>query len=89
MSEATYSFIYDRMSADDAFHGITVRELALSMLAGVRPESSWDGCVVCHGPNPVEGAAICLATRGPGADELQLRVIGFLERNGIRILQVY
>ena len=89
MSDTTYSFVYDRTSADSAFHGIAVRELMLSILAATPPESHWDGCVVYRGPSPLEGATVCVATRGPAADTIQLRLIEALEQQGVRILQVY
>ena len=89
MSDTTYSFVYDRSSADLAFHGIAVRELTLSILAAIPPESNWDGCVVYRGPSPLDGADICLATQGPAADTIQLRLIEALEQQGVRILQVY
>jgi hypothetical protein len=89
MSEPNYSFVYDRASADAAFHGIAVRELVLSILAAMPPESNWNGCEVYRGPSPLEGATVCLATTGPAADELQLRLIEALEQHGICVLQVY
>jgi hypothetical protein len=89
MPEETYSFVYDRQSADAAFHGIAPRELSLSVLASMPPERTWDGCLVYQGPTPVAGPTVCLATRGPGAAELQLRLIEAFERHGIGILEVY
>jgi hypothetical protein len=89
MSDATYSFVYDRASADAAFHGIAARELVLSILAAMTPESSWEGCLVYRGSNPIDETNICLATQGPAADEVQIRLIEALERQGIVVLQVY
>jgi hypothetical protein len=89
MSDVTYSFVYDRASADTAFHGIAARELVLSVLAAMPPESSWEGCNVYRGSNPIDETNICLATQGPAADQVQLRLIEALERQGIGILQVY
>jgi hypothetical protein len=89
MSDTTYSFVYDRASADSAFHGIAVRELMLSILAAIPPETTWDGCTVYRGPSPLDEATVCLATQGAAAGELQLRLIEALEQHGVRILQVY
>jgi hypothetical protein len=89
MTDTTYSFVYDRPSADAAFHGIAARELALSILAGLPPEPGWEGCLVYQGASPLEGATVCIATRGPGADALQLRLIEALERQNVWVLQVY
>lgn len=89
MTETTYSFVYDRRSADAAFHGIATRELALSVLAGVPPGPEWEGCLVYQGMSPIDGPNVCLATRGSGADEVQLRLLEAFESNGIRILEVY
>jgi hypothetical protein len=89
MSEITFSFVYDRQSADTAFHGIAPRELALSVLAGLPPQPGWEGCLVYQGESPLEGATVCLVTRGPGADQVQLWILEAFERQGVRILGVY
>ena len=89
MTEPTYSFVYDRRSADDAFHGIATRELTLSVLAGLTPRPEWEGCLVYQGQSPVDGATVCIGTRGPGADEVQLHILEAFERQGVRILEVY
>jgi len=89
MNETTYSFVYDRRTADVAFHGIATRELALSVLAGMPPKTEWEGCLVYQGTSPMDGPTVCLATRGSGADEVQLRLLEAFERNGIRIIEVY
>ena len=89
MSDATYSFVYDRASADTAFHGIAAGELVLSILAAMPPEPSWEGCLIYRGSSPLDEPTICLATRGPSADEVQLRLIEALEQHDVRMLQVY
>jgi hypothetical protein len=89
MGETTYSFVYDRRTADAAFHGIATRELALSVLAGIPPKAEWEGCLVYQGTSPIDGSTVCLATRGSGADEVQLHLLDAFESNGIRILEVY
>lgn len=90
MPDATYSFVYDRATADASFHGIAPRELALSLLAGLPPPPAWEGCLVYQGPSPLAAATtVCLATRGPGADEVQLRLLEAFERQGIPVLEVY
>jgi hypothetical protein len=89
MLDATYSFVYDRAAADAAFHGIAPRELALSLLAGLPPPPAWEGCLVYQGPSPLAAATVCLATRGPGADEVQLRLLEAFERQGLAVLEVY
>jgi hypothetical protein len=88
-TETTYSFIYDRQSADTAFHSIAPEQLVLSMLAGIPPEAQWEGCLVYLGPSPIDGPTVCVGTRGPGADAVQLRLIEALERQAVRILEVY
>jgi hypothetical protein len=90
MSEPkVYSFVYDRATADAAFHGIGITELMLSVLAGITPEESWESTLVFEGASPVESPSVCIGTHGPGADQLQLRLLEALERHGIRILEVY
>ncbi len=79
MTETTYSFVYDRRTADEAFHGIATRELALSVLAGAPPRADWDGCLVHQGTSPIDGPNVCLAARGPGADEVQLHLLEAFE----------
>jgi hypothetical protein len=89
MNDQVYSFVYDRTSADAAFHGIAVKELMLSLLAGIPPEKSWEGTMVFEGASPVEGPMVCIGTRGSAADELQLKLVEGLERQGVRVVEVY
>ena len=89
MNGKSYSFVYDKVSADAAFHGIAARELTLSVLAGLPPQPAWDGCLVYQGPSPLGGATVCIATQGSGADELQLRLVEVFERQAIPVLGVY
>lgn len=89
MTDPTFSFVYDRRTADAAFHGIATRELLLSVLAGLPPDPAWDGCLVYQGPSPLAGSTVCIGTRGHGADGLQLRLVEALERQGIPVLEVY
>ncbi len=89
MSDSTYSFVYDQPAADVAFRGIAPRELTLSILAALVPEKSWEGCLVYLGPSPIGEGSTCLATSGPGAGEVQLKMIEALESFSIRVLQVF
>ena len=89
MSDSAYSFVYDRQSADRAFHGIAPRELTLSILAGMQPLTHWEGCTVYRGPSPLAGSTVCIGTSGPAADEVQLSLIEGLERQAVHVLEVY
>ncbi len=89
MNDSTYSFVYDHAAADVAFHGIAPRELTLSVLAALVPEKSWEGCLVYLGPSPLGDGTTCLATSGPGAGEVQLRLIEAFEGFSIGVLQVF
>jgi len=89
MTDPTFSFVCDRASADAAFHGVAARELVLSMLAGISPRPEWEGCLVYQGQSPLEGATVCIVTRGPGADDVQLRILEAFERQGVALLEVY
>ncbi len=89
MSNLVYSFVYDRRTADAAFHGIGTIELMLSLLAGIAPQPGWEGAQVFEGDSPLEAGTVCIGTTGPGADELQVELLGALERQGVRVLQVY
>jgi hypothetical protein len=89
MTDPIYSFVYDRQSADAAFHGIAVRDLALSVLAGLTPQPDWEGCLVYQGESPLAEGTVCIGTRGPRADQVQLGILEALERQGVRVLEVY
>jgi hypothetical protein len=89
MNESVFSFVYDRQSADRAFYGIAPRELTLSILAGMQPLAQWEGCTVYRGPSPLAGGTVCIGISGPGADEVQLRLIEGFERQAVSVLQVY
>ncbi len=90
MSDDTYSFVYDRPSANAAFKQIGKREVALAILATITPEPSWEGCLVYEGPTPLEEVAtVCIGTRGPGADQVQEKLITAFEKAGVTVLEVY
>jgi hypothetical protein len=89
MIEKTYSFVYDRAVADAAFHGIAVSELMLALLATITPEPDLEGCLVYQGDSPLEAGTVCIGTKGPGADTLQLRLLESLERQGVATLGVF
>jgi hypothetical protein len=87
--DLTYSFVYERQSADAAFHGIAARELVLSLLAALPPLPEWEGCVVYQGESPLGGSTVCIGTRGAGSDQVQLKILEALERQGVRVAEVY
>lgn len=88
--EETYSFVYDGLEASNVFAGIGKKELILAMLAGIVADDSFAGCLVYEGEAPqADGANVCVATRGPGADRLQQRLVEVFERRGIPVLQVF
>jgi hypothetical protein len=89
MTEPTYSFVYDRTTADAAFHGIGFRELVPCQLAGIPPAAERQGCLVYQGESPLEAGTVCIGTSGPGADALQLRLVDAFERQNILIVAVY
>lgn len=90
MSDDTYSFVYDRPSANSAFKQIGKREVALAILATIVPEEAWEGCLVYEGPTPLEEVAtVCIGTRGPGADKVQEKLIEGFEKAGVTVLEVY
>jgi hypothetical protein len=76
MTEPTYSFVHDRTPTDSAFPGIAASDLVLSLLAGFTPELEWESCLVFEGESPLEAGTVCIGTSGPGADALQLRLLG-------------
>jgi len=90
MSENTYSFVMDRRSASEVFSQVGKRELLLAVLATLAPEAHWDGCLVYEGESPQgEVNTVCVGTCGPGADEVQERLVEAFEKQGVRILQIY
>ncbi len=90
MSETTYSFVFDRQAANEAFKQTGKRELVLAILATVPPQAHWQGCLVYEGPTPLEEVkTVCIVTQGPAADEVQGRLIEAFEAAGVLILQVY
>jgi hypothetical protein len=89
MSETVYSFVYDRVTADTAFHGIGTTELMLSLLAGIPPRDDWDGVEVFEGESPLEAGTVCIGTSGSGADDLQVALVEAIEKLGVKVLEVY
>ena len=89
MPEPLYSLVYDAQMAAQAFPGRAKRNLVLALLAGLRPQPSWEGCVVYEGESPDRDQTVCIATRGPAADQVQEALIEALERQAIGVIQVY
>jgi hypothetical protein len=86
----TYSFVLDRQVAGDVFPKVGKREIVLAILASITPLPHWNGCLVYEGPTPLEQMkTLCLGTRGPGADEVQERLIEGFEKVGVPVIQVY
>ena len=90
MSESTYSFVFDRQAANEAFKQVGKRELVLAILATLPPETHWNGCLVYEGETPLEEVkTVCIGTKGPAADEVQERLIEAFGAAGVPILKVY
>ncbi len=89
MTETTYSFVYDQKAADSALPAIATNQLVLSLLAGLVPDAEWEGCLVYEGESPLDPGTVCIGTRGPGADLLQLRLLRNFERQGIGAIEVF
>ena len=89
MTEPTYSFIYDRTTADSSFPGIADGDLVLSLLAGFTPDLEWESCLVFEGESPLEAGTVCIGTSGSGAGALQLRLLDAFERQGICAIEVF
>ena len=85
----SYSFVYDRTTADSAFPGISTSDLVLSLLARFRPELEWESCLIFEGESPFEEGTVCIGTSGPGADALQLRLLDAFERQGVCAIEVF
>lgn len=89
MGEEGYSFVLDRLAVAVAFRGVEARDLTLALLAATVPDPAWEGCQVGLGESPLGPGTVCIATRGPFAGELQLRLVESFERQGVTVLQVY
>ena len=89
MADVTYSFAFDQQAVVAAFRGVAPRELTLALVAAMTPDPAWEGCQVGLGESPLGPGTVCVATRGPCASELQLRLVESFERQGVPILQVY
>jgi hypothetical protein len=88
--DPTFSFMYDRASAAQAFQRIGIDGLVLAILAGVPPEAEWEGCRVYEGPSPGDPeTTVCIGIRGPGAATVHERLVEAFERNAITVRQVY
>jgi hypothetical protein len=85
MSDALFSFVFDRRGAVKVFPGIGVDRLVRAVLARVPPPAAWNGCVVYTGATPLDPGA----TRGPGADEAQQQLVEQFEALEIPVLAVY
>jgi len=90
MSDAVFSFVFDRRRALEVFPGIGVDRLVRAVLARFSPPAAWNGCVVYTGATPLDPAATaCVGTQGPGADEAQQQLVEHFEALEIPVLAVY
>jgi hypothetical protein len=90
MSEDTFSFTFDLRSAQEAFRQVDTRRMILAVLATLAPEPGWEGCRIYTGATPEDPDRTgCIATSGPGAEELQRRLVESFERLGVTVLKLY
>jgi hypothetical protein len=90
MSEAVYSFVFDRQKALLTYPKTGKYDLVLGILASIQPETGWEGCIVYDGISPMEEPkTACIGVRGAAADRVQESLVEGFERKGVRILQVY
>lgn len=90
MSDAIFSFVFDRRGALAAFPGVSVGQCMMAILARIPPPAAWEGCLVYTGPTPLDpDTTVCVGTRGPGADQAQQRLVEQFEALGISVLAVY
>jgi hypothetical protein len=86
----TFSFVYDRAAAAAVFQEVGTQGLVLAILARVPPNPAWEGCLVYKGAAPDDSARmVCIAMRGPGAIEVQERLVETFERAGIPVPAIY
>lgn len=90
MSDEVYSIVYDRAEAARAYHEIGAQALVLAVLARIPVSPEWRGCVVYTGDAPDCGAStVCVGIRGPGAMQVQERIVEELEAVGIPVPAIY
>jgi len=90
VSDATFSFVFDRPRALAAFPGVNVDQVMVAILARIPPPAAWEGCLVYTGATPLDpNTTVCVGTRGPGADEAQQRLVEQFEELDIPVLAVY
>jgi len=89
MAEQVYSFVYDAEAAEQEFPKIGMRNLVLAILAGVRPQGEFEGCLVYEGESPEGEGTVCIATSGPGADRLQQSIVEAFEGKNVPVTKVF
>jgi len=90
MSDGVFSFVFDLQGALSVFPGVSVAGLLMVVLARVPPAPHWEDCVVYTGVTPLEDEkTVCVGTRGPCAEEVQLRLTQEFETLKIPVLALY
>jgi hypothetical protein len=90
MSGETFSFTFDLRSAREAFRQVDTHRMILAVTAALAPEPGWEGCRIYTGPAPEDpDNTVCVATRGPGAADLQQKLVESFERLGVTVLKLY
>jgi hypothetical protein len=80
----TRCFLFSRDAAAEAFPGIAHWRVILAVLATVRPEERWEGCLVFEvDPPPADPGSSCVCVSGPGAQEASDRLIEALRVAGV------
>jgi len=88
--QPVFSFLYDRQAAGRVFRQIGGSDLVLAVLAGITPETEWDGCEVYLGPTPEDPTTTaCVGIRGTAADEVQRSLVEAFEGYDIPIPKIY
>jgi hypothetical protein len=90
VSESVYSFVFDKLRADAEISAVPLRALVLALLARLPFFNDTATTEIYTGDTPLDpGETRCVAMRGPGADEVQERLVEILEDLNVPVLSVY
>ena len=90
MTEPVYSVVFDKQRADRELTPVGVERMVLALLAREPPDAAWDGCLVFEGESPDDPVTTrCVGMVGPGADQVQERLVETMESLNIPVLGVY
>lgn len=89
LSSLVLSLTFSRQQALAIFKNTNDHSLILALLSWITPLTEWEGSIIFQGKDLLKtDDLICIGIRGPGAAQIQKRLLKEFERVGIEIQEL-